>query len=190
MGPQSSCGTTYHTGGLVRVANHWEYLESNANGNEPGMPPTTQGEIKQPPHHDHQRADTTCISSQNMASKTMHKPPSEVNSKYSNTKNCKGQHNSVSRPAWTEKTEEPQEQQCHEEILSVYIDDTQKSTYNAKVGGMEATALFNSGATLSCILKCFYDYIRHADPSRVIDTNAGPAIVVTSASDDKLINLG
>ena len=28
------------------------------------------------------------------------------------------------------------------------------------------------------------------EPSRVIDTNAGPAIKVTSASDDKLINLG
>ena len=27
------------------------------------------------------------------------------------------------------------------------------------------------------------------EPSKVIDTNAGPAIIVTSASDDKLINL-
>ena len=55
---------------------------------------------------------------------------------------------------------------------------------------MEATALFNSGATLSCISKCFYDHIRHIKPSMVIDTNAGPAIVVNLASDDKLINLG
>ena len=28
------------------------------------------------------------------------------------------------------------------------------------------------------------------EPSKVINTNAGPAIVVTSASDDELINLG
>ena len=55
---------------------------------------------------------------------------------------------------------------------------------------MEATALFNSGATLSCISKHFYDQIHHIKPSMVIDTNAGPAIVVTLASDDKLINLG
>ena len=55
---------------------------------------------------------------------------------------------------------------------------------------MEATALFDPGATLSCISKCFYDHICHIEPSMVIDTKAGPAIVVTSASDDKLINLG
>ena len=149
-------------------------------------PPKTQDEIKHPPPHGHQRADITYISSQNMASKN----PSEANSKYSNAKDCKGQHNLVSRPAQTEKTEEPQEQKCHEEILSVYIDDTQKSTYNAKVSSMEATTLFDSGTTLSCISKHFYDCIRCTEPSRVINTNAGPAIVVTSASDDKLINLG
>ena len=28
------------------------------------------------------------------------------------------------------------------------------------------------------------------EPSKLIDTNTGPAIVVTSASDDELINLG
>ena len=66
----------------------------------------------------------------------------------------------------------------------------QKSTYNAKVGSTEATALFDSGDMLSCISKCFYDRISCTEPSRVIDTNAGPAIIVTSASDDKLINLG
>ena len=88
-----------------------------------------------------------------MANKVMHKPPSRANSKYSNTKDRKGQYKSVSRPAHTEKTEEPQEQKSHEEILSVHIDDTQKSTYTAKVGSTEATALFNSGASFSCISK-------------------------------------
>ena len=153
-------------------------------------PPTMQGEIKQSPHHGHHRADITYISSQNTASKIMHKTPSRANSKYSNTKDRKGQRNPVSRPAWTEKTEEAQEQKHHEEILSVHIDDTQKSTYNAKVGSTEATALFDSGATLSCISKCFYNSIHCTEPSRVINKNAGPAIVVTSASDGKLINLG
>ena len=125
-----------------------------------------------------------------MANKTVHKPPNGANSKHRETKDHKGQPNPVSRPTWTEKTEEPQEQKRHEEILLVHIDDTQKSTYNTKVGSMEATALFNSGAMLSCISKCFYDCISCTEPSRVINTNAGPAIIVTSASDDELINLG
>ena len=94
------------------------------------------------------------------------------------------------RPKQSEKTGIPQEQKSHEEILSVHIDDIQKSTYTAKVGSTEATALFDSGATLSCISKLFYDCISHMEPSKVIDTNAGPAIVVTSASDDEHINLG
>ena len=54
---------------------------------------------------------------------------------------------------------------------------------------MKATALFDSGATLSCISKHFYDRVRCIEPSMVINANAGPAIIVTSA-DDKLINLG
>ena len=57
------------------------------------------------------------------------------------------------RPTQKGKTEEPQEQKSHEQILSVHIDDTQKSTYMAKVGSTEATAVFDSGATLSCISK-------------------------------------
>ena len=73
--------------------------------------------------------------------------------KQKNTEDQQGQPESVMRPTQTEKTKEPQEQKSHEEILSVYIDDTQKSTYTAKVGSMEATALFDSGATLSCISK-------------------------------------
>ena len=125
------------------MTNHWEYPGSNTDGNKPRMPPTTQGEIKQSPHHGHQRANITHISSQNTANKITHKPPRGANSKYSNTKDCKGQHNSVSRPAWTEKTEESQEPKHREEILSVHFDDTQKSTYNAKVSSTEATALFD-----------------------------------------------
>ena len=153
-------------------------------------PLTTQDETKQSPHYDHQRTDTKDTSSKNMASKTIHKPPNRANSKHTDTKDHKGQPNLGSRPTWTEKTEEPQEQKCHKEILLVHIDDTQKSTYNAKVSSTEATALFDSGAMLSCISKCFYDRISHTEPSRVIDTNAGPAIIVTLASDDELINLG
>ena len=149
-----------------------------------------QGETKQSPYFGHQRADTTYTSSQNMASKTIHKSLNGANSKQMDTKDHKGQPNLVSRPAQTEKTEEPQEQKCHEEILSVHIDDMQKSTYNAKVGSMEATALFDSGAMLSCISKLFYDCISHTEPPRLINTNAGPAIVVTLASDDELINFG
>ena len=94
------------------------------------------------------------------------------------------------RPTQTEKTEEPQEQKSHKEILSVNIDDTQKSTYTAKVGSTDATALFDSSATLSCISKQFYNRISHTEPSKVIDTNAEPAIIVTSSLDDELINLG
>ena len=96
----------------------------------------------------------------------------------------------VARPKLPEKTEEPQEQKSHEEILSVHIDDTQKSTYTAKVGSTEATALFDSRTSLSCISKRFYDRISHTELLKVINTNARPAIVVTTASGDELINQG
>ena len=125
-----------------------------------------------------------------MANKVTYKLPNETNPKHSNRKDHNGQYSLVSRPAWTEKTEEPHEHKRYKEILSVHINVTQKSMYNAKVGGMEATALFDSGTTLSCISKHFYDWICRVKPSIVIDTNAGPAIIVTLASDDELINLG
>ena len=157
---------------------------------KPECPPTMQDETKQPPHCGHQRVDTTHISSQSKASKTIHKPPNGAKTKLKDTKDHKGQPNLVVRPKWTEKTEEPLEQKHHKEILSVNIDDTQKSTYNAKVGSTKATALFDSSATLSCISKQFYDRISNTELSKVINTNARPAIIVTSASDDKLINLG
>ena len=105
---------------------------------KPECPLTMQEETKQSPQHGHQRANTMHTSSQSKASKT---------------KDRKGQPNFVIRPTQMEKTGEPQEQKCHKEILSVHIDDTQKSTYNAKVGSTEATALFDSGDTLSCISK-------------------------------------
>ena len=112
-----------------------------------------QNEIKQPQHCGHQRAKTTHNLSQSKATKTKHKSPNGEKTKQKNTKDHKGQPKSVVGPTWTEKTEEPQGQKCHEEILSVHIEETQKSTYTAKVGSMEATALFDSSATLSCISK-------------------------------------
>ena len=124
------------------------------------------------------------------ATKTIRKPPNEAKTKQKNTGDHQGQPESVVRPTQPGKTEEPPEQKSHEEILSVHIDDTQKSTYTAKVGSTEATALFDSGATLSCISKQFNDRISRTEPLKVIDTNSRPAIVVTSASDNKVINLG
>ena len=44
MGPQSCRRITFHTGGSVRVTNRWRYPGIDLDSNEPGMPPTTQGE--------------------------------------------------------------------------------------------------------------------------------------------------
>ena len=143
-----------------------------------------QDETKQPLQKGHQRAKNTNSASQSKATKPIHKPPNRTETKQENTEDHQGQPESVARPKQSGKTEEPQEQKSHEEILSVHIDDTKKSTYTTKVGSTEATALFDSGTTLSCISKRFYDHISCMEPSKVIDTNAGPAIVVTSASDD------
>ena len=182
MGSQSHCGTTNCTRGSVRVTNHRRYPGDDINGNGPGMPPTTQGEISNSSHTGHQRANTSNIPSQKKANKTNSKPFNKIDHK--------GQHTLVTRPAQVKLTEEPQEHKHHEQILSVQINDTQKPTYNAKVSNMEATALFLSGATLSCISKQFYHCIHQLEPSMVINMKAGPAIVITSASADKLINLG
>ena len=124
-----------------------------SNTTKPECPPTMQDKTKQPPHCGHQRADTTHSSSQSKATKTIHKPPNRAKTKQKNTEDHKGQPKLVIGPTWREKTEEPQEQKSHEEIMSVHIDDTQKSTYTAKVGSMEATALFDCCTTLSCISK-------------------------------------
>ena len=138
----------------------------------------------------HQRAETTNNASQSKATRTIHKSPNGAKTKQKSTKDHEGQPKMVARSKLPEKTKESQEQKSHKEILSVHIDDTQKSTYTAKVGSTEATALFNSSTSLSCISKRFCNRISHTEPSKVIDTNAGPAIVVTTASNDELINLG
>ena len=113
-------------------------------------PPTSQGETKQSLQNGHQGAENKNSSSQSMATKTTHKSPNGAKTKQKSTEDHQGQPELVVRPTQTEKTEEPKEQKNHEEILSVHIDETQKSTYTAKVGSTEATALFDSGATLSC----------------------------------------
>ena len=138
----------------------------------------------------HQRAETTNNPSQSKATRTIHKSPNRAKTKQKSTKDHESQPETVARPKLLERTKESQEQKSHEEILSVHIDDTQKSTYTAKVGSTKATALFDSGASLSCISKRFYDHISRKEPSKVIDTNARPAIVDTIASDNELINLG
>ena len=116
-------------------------------------PLTTQDETKQPLQNGHQRAKNTNSESQCKATKTIHKSSYGAKTKQKSTEDHQGQLESVVRPKQSGKTEEPQEQKSHEEILSVHIDDTQKSTYTAKVGSTEATALFDSGARLSCISK-------------------------------------
>ena len=161
-----------------------------SNATKPECPPTRQDKTKQPSHWSHQRAETTHSSSQSKAMKTLQEPLNGAKTNQKNTGDHKGHPKLVIGPTQTEKTEEPQEQKSHKEILSVHIDDTQKFIYTAKVGSTEATALFDSGARLSCISKQFYDCISRTEPSKVINTNTGPAIVVTSASDNKLINLG
>ena len=116
-------------------------------------PLTTQDETEQPLQNGHQRAKNTNNASQSKATRTIHKSPNGAKTKKKNTEDHEGQPELVARPKLSGKTEEPQEQKSHEEILSVHIDDTQKSTYTAKVGSTEATALFDSGALLSCISK-------------------------------------
>ena len=88
----------------------------------PDSPPTMQDGIKKSPHYGHQRANITNSSSHHIMNKITQKP---LNRASTNTTDLKGQHNLVSRPKRTEKTEETQEQECNEEILSVHIDDTQ-----------------------------------------------------------------
>ena len=94
---------------------------------KPRMPMTTQGEENQSPHNGHQRANTMHISSQSRANGINHILSNKANAKHSNEKDHNGQHKSVNRPAQIKQTEEPQEHKHHDEILSVHIDDTQKS---------------------------------------------------------------
>ena len=111
-------------------------------------------------------------SSQSKATRSILKHPNGAKTKQKNTEDREGQPELVARPKQSDKTEEPQEHKSHEEILSVHIDDTQKSTYTTKIGSTKATALFDSGSSLSCISKRFYDHISHTEPLKVINTNA------------------
>ena len=120
---------------------------------KPERPPTTQDETEQVLQNGHQKAKNTNNASQSKATRTIHKSPNGAKTKQKDTKDHEGQPELVARPKLSGKTEEPQEQKNYEEILSVHIDNTQKSTYTAKVGSTEATALFDSGALLSCISK-------------------------------------
>ena len=120
---------------------------------KPECPLTTQDKKEQLLQNGHQRAEITNNASQSKATRTIHKSPNGTKSKQKSTKDHEGQPELVTRPKLSEKTEKSQEQKSHKEILSVHIDDTQKSTYTAKVGSTEATALFNPGASLSCISK-------------------------------------
>ena len=45
------------------------------------------------------------------------------------------------------------------EILSMHLNDMQTFTYDAKIGDTNATTLFDSGTTLSCISERFYTKI-------------------------------
>ena len=75
------------------------------------------------------------------------------------------------------------------EILSLHNNDIQTSTYNAYTGELNVKALFGSGTTLSCISKCCYDRISQKEMDQIIDANAGPPMVIMSASNDELTNL-
>ena len=90
---------------------------------KPECPPTTPDEMEQLLQNGHQRAETTNNASQSKATRTIHKSPNGAKTKQS-TKDYEGQPEMVARPNLPEKTEEPQEQKSHEEILSVHIDDT------------------------------------------------------------------
>ena len=75
-------------------------------------------------------------------------PKNTTNSKLSSKPDLNGQQILVNRPTPNKPVDEPQKHIRHKEILSVQISDTQKSTYNAKVGNTEATALFDIKAVL------------------------------------------
>ena len=56
--------------------------------------------------------------------------------------------NQVNRPHDTNETDA--------EIMLIHLNDMQTSTYDAKIGNTNATMLFDSSATLSCISEQFY----------------------------------
>ena len=83
-----------------------------------------QDKTEQLPQNGHQMAESTNNEGQSKATRTIHKPLNGAKTKQKNTKDHEGQPESVARPKLSEKTEEPQEQKSHKEILSVHIDDT------------------------------------------------------------------
>ena len=108
----------------------------------------------------------------------------------SNTsKNQKAEHQMAAQP--TKQVNGPHTaNKADTEILSVHLNDMQTSMYNAKIGNTNTNTLFDSGATLSCISEQFYNKIWCLELDRIIDINAGPPLLITSASEDELINLG
>ena len=76
------------------------------------------------------------------------------------------------------------------EILSIHINDTQTLTYSTTIGDSNVKALFDSGATLSCISKRCYKRICTRESNQIINATAGPPVIITSASNDELTNLG
>ena len=76
------------------------------------------------------------------------------------------------------------------EILSIHINDTQTSTYSTTVSDSNVKTLFDSGATLSCISKQCYERICTREPNQIISATMDPPVIITSASNDKLMNLG
>ena len=95
-----------------------------SNVTKPECPPTTQDKTKKPPHCGHQRAKTTHSSSQNKATKTIHKSPNGAKTKQKNTEDHQGQPESVIRPTQTEKTEESEEQKSHRDPVSPHRQHT------------------------------------------------------------------
>ena len=60
------------------------------------------------------------------------------------------------------------------EILSTHINDTQTSTYSTTIGDSNVKALFDSGATLSCISKQCYERICTREPNQIINATMAP----------------
>ena len=114
-------------------------------------PPTTQDETEQLLQNGHQWAEITNNASQGKATRTIHKFPNRAKTKQTSTKDHEGQPEPVARPKLSGKTEETPRAEKPRGDPAVHLDDTQKSTYTAKVDSTEATALFDSGASLSCI---------------------------------------
>ena len=66
------------------------------------------------------------ILSQSKANGVKHILSNKAHAKQYYGKDHNSEHRSVNRPGQIKQTEEPQEHKHHEEILSVYIDDTKK----------------------------------------------------------------